>query len=154
MRSRSWKVCSYMCDLLQWSQRGREPSAGCQRPRRQRGEKPVEVSPDKGKQLVSAGVQRSPTVFKLEGNLSLVTATLIDGFGETYLGGSYAIVTIETHWREAVSHPPALSQALSEIYLSGQPSPSQCVSILKAFKGHSSVLDFPSRLVPFGMLSL
>lgn len=42
-------------------------------------------------------LQVSPTVFKLEGNLSLVTAILIDGFGETCLGGSHATVTIEAH---------------------------------------------------------
>lgn len=58
-------------------------------------------------------VQGSPTVPKLERNLSLATAINIDGMGKTYLGGSYAIVTIETHWRKAVPHPVALSQAVS-----------------------------------------
>lgn len=58
-------------------------------------------------------VQGSPTVPKLERNLSLATAINIAGMGKTYLGGSCAIVTIETHWRKAVPHPVALSQAVS-----------------------------------------
>lgn len=84
------------------------------------GEKPTEGLPAghkveqlKGNVWLVLRAQGIPTALKLERNLSLVTAIIIDGFGETYLGGSHAIVTIETHWREGVSHPLVLSQAVS-----------------------------------------
>lgn len=65
----------------------------------------------KGNTWLVLTVQGSPTVSKLERNLSWVTAIVIEGFGETCLGRSYAIVTTKTHGREAMSHPLALPQA-------------------------------------------
>lgn len=110
-----------MCDLLQWPQQGRREqsafSAGGSGGREERNQcrsyQLVTGRPVKGKYLVTDEGTGKPHSSKLDRNLSMATAINIDGMRKTYLGGSYAIVTIETHWRKAVSHPVALSQAVS-----------------------------------------
>lgn len=93
-------------------------------------------------------LQGNPTVSEAERHLSLAVAIItvhcFDGFGETYLGRSRVITAIEAHGKAVLSHaltpPRAPSQAASLKSVSLD-SPSRCVSILKAFKGHCSFLD-------------
>lgn len=90
-------------------------------------------------------LQGNPTVSEAEKHLSLamaiITALCFDGFGETYSGRSRVIITVEAHCEAVLSRVLTPPHAPSQAASLDNPSPSRCISILKAFKGHCSFLD-------------
>lgn len=90
--------------------------------------------------------------------MAIIIVCCFDGFGDTYLGGSLVIITIETHCKEVMSQALFLScifaGCVSEIYLCGQSRPFSVCFYPQSLQRPLFFLRFFLWLVPFGTLSL